>query len=99
KTEQALERGRVVALIHAAEAAAAGLRKLGGLARRYSGEKLPIFVTGFTAAQLDLALGRPNVIHAALLAGPASGAFLARYGGLTAFREGGTAETIAAACG
>ena len=32
----------------------------------------------FTSAQLDLALGRSNVIHAALLAGPATEVFLAR---------------------
>ena len=34
----------------------------------------------FTSAQLDLAFGRSNVIHAALLAGPESETFLARLG-------------------
>ena len=35
-------------------------------------------VTALTSEQLDLALGRSNVIHAALLAGPASKTFLSR---------------------
>ena len=41
-----------------------------------------------TSAQLDLALGRPNVIHAALLAGPSSDTFLARLRRLERFRTG-----------
>jgi uncharacterized protein len=35
-------------------------------------------VTCLTSAELDLALGRANVIHAAVLAGPASRTFLSR---------------------
>jgi hypothetical protein len=35
---------------------------------------------------LDLALGRPNVVHAALLAGPESETFLARAARLDRFR-------------
>ena len=42
----------------------------------------------FTAAQLDLAMGRSNVVHAALLAGPASEGLLARYSRLMRFRTG-----------
>jgi len=41
-----------------------------------------------TSAQLDLALGRPNVVHAALLAGPPSDTFLARLRRLERFRTG-----------
>jgi hypothetical protein len=41
-----------------------------------------------TTAQLDLALARPNVVHAALLAGPASETFLARCRRLERFRTG-----------
>jgi predicted RNA-binding protein YlxR (DUF448 family) len=99
KVEEALKSDRAVALIHAAEAAEDGVRKLQALARRYGGTQAPVSIDGFTAPQLDLALGRPNVIHAALLAGPASGAFLARYGGLAAFRGSGTAAAIATAGG
>jgi len=43
-------------------------------------------IAGFTTAQLDLALGRSNVVHAALLAGPASNGFLARYQSLERYR-------------
>jgi uncharacterized protein len=43
-------------------------------------------VDRFTGAQLDLAFGRPNVVHAALLAGSASDGFLARYRSLERFR-------------
>ena len=43
----------------------------------------------FTSAQLDLALGRSNVIHAALLAGRESDTFMARAGLLDRFRTGG----------
>jgi hypothetical protein len=39
-----------------------------------------------TTGQLDLALGRPNVIHAALLAGRASETFMARLRRLERFR-------------
>ena len=40
----------------------------------------------FRSSQLDLALGRSNVVHAALLAGPVSAAFLARCDALARYR-------------
>jgi predicted RNA-binding protein YlxR (DUF448 family) len=98
KVEAALATGRAVAVLHAADAAPDGVRKLDAVARRHAGEKVPVSIAAFTGLQLDLAFGRPNVIHAALLAGPASEAFLARLSGLTAFRGSGTAEEIATAC-
>jgi hypothetical protein len=45
-------------------------------------------VTAFSSAELDLALGRSNVVHAALLAGPASNTCLARFHRLERFRTG-----------
>lgn len=82
------EREDVVALLHAAEAAADGVRKLNSVLRRSGhAETAPVFRI-FTTAQLDLALGRPNVIHAALLAGPASNTVLARLRRLERFRTG-----------
>jgi uncharacterized protein len=87
KAEAALERGEAVALLHAAEAAPDGIRKLDTALRRGPGGPLPVI--GFlTVAQLDLALSRPNVIHAALLAGPISETFLARCRRLERFRTG-----------
>lgn len=87
KAEAALAQGEVVALLHAVEASPDGVRKLDAALRR----KLPVTVNVIgclTSAQLDLALGRPNVIHAALLAGPASETFLARCRRLERFRVG-----------
>src|ERR1700728_197370 len=90
KAEAALtdENEKIIGLIHAAEAAPDGVRKLGAAVRRRdSGDQVAV-ITSLTTAQLDLALGRPNVVHAALLAGPASGTFLARLRRLERFRSG-----------
>jgi uncharacterized protein len=90
KVEGLLEQGRADALIHASEGAADGIRKLDAIAGQRSrniGEShdFPI-VTVLTSAELDLALGRSNVIHAALLAGPASKTFLSRCQILVRYR-------------
>ncbi|NOJ39616.1 RNA-binding protein [Bradyrhizobium australiense] len=90
KVEGLLEQGRAEVLIHASDGAADGIRKLDAIAGqrgRNIGESrdLPI-VTALTSAQLDLALGRSNVIHAALLAGPASKTFLSRCQILVRYR-------------
>jgi predicted RNA-binding protein YlxR (DUF448 family) len=88
RVEAAVADGDIAALIHAVDAAADGVRKLAAAARQRFGPdtaSLPV-VTAFSSAQLDLALGRSNVIHAALLPGPASEAFLARYRSLLRFR-------------
>jgi predicted RNA-binding protein YlxR (DUF448 family) len=87
RAETALVGNAVVALLHAAEASSAEARRLDGAGRRQQGG--PLVVIGFlTSAQLDLALNRPNVIHAALLAGPGSETFLARCRRLERFRTG-----------
>ncbi len=79
KVEAAVGAGRVRALIHAAGAGPDGIRKLGQAARRAaSGTGALEEVRLFAGPQMDLALGRTNVIHAALAAGSASEAFLAR---------------------
>jgi uncharacterized protein len=91
KTEAALSNGEAIGLLHASDAAADGVRKLAAVARGSieDGKRVVVF-DGFTSAQLDLALGRSNVIHAALLAGPESRGFLARAVRLERFRTGGT---------
>jgi uncharacterized protein len=80
----------VQALIHAADGAADGIRKLDALVRQKAAnddESHPFpIVTALTSEQLDLALGRSNVIHAALLAGPASKTFLSRSQILVRYR-------------
>ncbi len=88
KSEAALEREDTIALLHATEASAEGIRKLDAAVRRRRATR-PLVVIGFlTSAQLGLALNRPNVVHAALLAGPASETFLARCRRLEWFRTG-----------
>jgi predicted RNA-binding protein YlxR (DUF448 family) len=87
KAEAALTHAPVVGLINAADAAPDGSRKLCAVLRRRFGETVQIAVVeAFTSAQLDLALGRSNVVHAALLAGPECETFLARLGRLDRFR-------------
>ena len=86
KTEAALVRDVVVGLLQAADAGADGVAKLKAtLRRRPDADRIAVIV-GFSSAQLDLALGRSNVVHAALLAGPASATFLARFTRLERFR-------------
>jgi predicted RNA-binding protein YlxR (DUF448 family) len=88
KVDAALARDRVAALLNAAEAAPDGTRKLAAaLHRREDAAEIAVLGT-FTSMQLDLALGRSNVIHAALLAGPESETFLARAARLERFRTG-----------
>jgi predicted RNA-binding protein YlxR (DUF448 family) len=87
KVESALAGDEVTAVLHAAEAAPDGVRKLEATRRRTEQSDGKIAVIGrFGAAQLDLALGRSNVVHAALLSGRESKAFLARFARLERFR-------------
>jgi hypothetical protein len=94
KVEAALGARQAGALIHAADGARDGIRKLDALARQNAGQNtdnasetpgIPV-VTALTSAELDLALGRLNVVHAALLAGPASKTFLSRSQILVRYR-------------
>jgi uncharacterized protein len=78
------------ALIHAADGAPDGIRKLDAMIRQNGGNGGDfaeiLIVKTLTSTQLDLALGRSNVIHAALLAGPASNTFLSRSQMLVRYR-------------
>ena len=98
KVEAAIGRADLVALIHAAD----GGRMEGASSTRPYSEKTPKSrgksrsSTGLTGAQLDLALNRPNVVHAALLAGPVSDTFLARAKRLERFRTGDSPDLVSA---
>jgi hypothetical protein len=102
KVEAALQQGQAEALIHASDGAADGIRKLDAVLRQNAGNRdesreFPV-VTVLTSEQLDLALGRSNVIHAAVLAGPASKTFLSRSQTLVRYRmadDDGTAGNAA----
>ena len=90
RVEAAAGRVDLLAFIHAADAAEEGTRKLTGALHRNTGRESPgiVVIDAFPGAQVDLALNRPNVVHAALLAGPGSGTFLTRIERLTRFRTG-----------
>jgi predicted RNA-binding protein YlxR (DUF448 family) len=102
KVADALERpnsGEVRALIHATGGAADGIRKLDAIVSqngRNNGPSAEVrIVNVLTSEQLDLALGRSNVIHAALLAGPASDTFLSRSQMLVRYRMADEDGTVA----
>jgi predicted RNA-binding protein YlxR (DUF448 family) len=107
KVEGALQQGKgqnpVSALIHASDGAADGIRKLDAILRQNAGNRdesreFPV-VTALTSEQLDLALGRSNVIHAAVLAGPASKTFLSRSQILVRYRMADDDKTAGNAAG
>ena len=92
KVEAVLREDDVKALIHARDAAGDGIRKLesklDAASHRKTGKdsREIAIIDLFSGGQLDLALNRPNVVHAALLAGPGSETFLARIARLQRFR-------------
>jgi hypothetical protein len=86
RAEAAMAREPVLAILHAREAASDGAKNLAAaFRRRWPGRDVAV-VEAFASTRLDLALGRPNVVHAALLAGPESETFLARAARLERFR-------------
>lgn len=64
RVEEALARGPVQILLHAREASEDGCRKINRAARPETAVS-----AAFTSAEMDLAFGRANVIHAAVAAG------------------------------
>ncbi len=87
KVEAAIAAGDILAALHASDGGADGKRKIGQALKRRFGATPPPELETFDSGQLDLALGRANVIHAALRPGPASAALLARVERLQAYRS------------
>jgi hypothetical protein len=85
--ENTVARGPIIALLHAKEVAADTVKKLDGVLRQFGQAASATVIRILSASQLDLALGRPNVVHAALLAGRASDTFMARLRRLERFRS------------
>ena len=81
KVEAAIAEKPLAALIHATEAAEDGRRKLANGLRKRLGDAISGFpvITDLSNDELDLALGRSHVIHAALVAGAGSDGFLMRW--------------------
>jgi len=91
KVEEALGKGRVLALVHAKDAAEDGCRKLDGKAKGLrDGSQIPATLA-FSSDELSLASGRTNVIHAALIQGGAARKFLAAAARVERYRNGSNA--------
>jgi predicted RNA-binding protein YlxR (DUF448 family) len=94
KVEEAIKGGEITALLHACDGSPDGAAKLERIARGRFGAAAarPARINLFSSRQLDLALGRTNVIHAALGAGEASAAFLIRARRLAEYRTNETSK-------
>lgn len=99
KVEAAIAAGDIAAALHARDGGADGKRKIGQALRRRFGPETPPEMETFDSRQLDLALGRTNVIHAALRRGSASAALVEKLKRMQAYRatETQTASPGAAA--
>ncbi|PHP69042.1 DNA-binding protein [Zhengella mangrovi] len=98
KCDAAVRSGQAVAVLHAFEAAPDGVRKLDQARRAVEymdGPVIPAFKL-FPEAELGLAIGGTNVIHAAVLDGQAGRAAVKRIVALHEYREGPGTETDAA---
>ncbi len=90
KVETLISGGRAAALLQGADAAEDGKRKLDrkfAAIQRDSGKAAPI-VDWLTIEQLSLAIGRSNVVHAALKQGGATQRFLLEAERLRRYRSG-----------
>ncbi len=83
KASELIGSGSAALVLEAADAAHHGREKIGRLAKNAN---VPV-VTLFTVEELGLALGRGNVVHAALGAGRISGRLMDEVGRLAAFRD------------
>jgi hypothetical protein len=89
-----LERGRVVALVHGAEAAEGGRDKLDrkhAAVARSAGRPAPV-IDMLTIQQMSLAMGRANVVHAGLIQGGATDRVVSEAERIKRYRAGFTAS-------
>lgn len=94
RIEAAIAAGTVAALLHGQEAAADGAGKLDRRFRAVCKQigKPASIIQELTVDQMSLALGRSNVVHAALSAGGATTNFLNEVGRVTRYRSGASAS-------
>ncbi len=94
KVESAVRSGEALLVLHATEAAEDGLRKINQARRAtaYAGGPEIRAYKLFSEAELGLALGGTNVIHAAVLAGDAGRAVQKRMMALDRYRGGSPEE-------
>jgi predicted RNA-binding protein YlxR (DUF448 family) len=90
KVEALLEQGQAAVLLHASDAGADGVEKLDRKFKALIGPERfqKSTVAELTSAQLSLAIGRPNVVHAAASEGGASQRMLQEAVRLRRYRAG-----------
>jgi predicted RNA-binding protein YlxR (DUF448 family) len=99
KVEAAVRSGEALLVLHAREAADDGIRKIRQAARSRAGgasSAVPSYKL-FSEAELGLALGGANVIHAAVLAGGPGKAVLKRVAALDRYRGGHSGDALVVA--
>ena len=89
RTEAAILSGEVAILLHASDGAADGAQKLDRLYFAISRDigRTPVVVRLLDVMQISLAIGRSNVVHAALKSGGAAARFLQEARRLVRFRQ------------
>jgi uncharacterized protein len=91
KAEAAIRSGEAIALFHASDAAADGVRKLGqavkARALTLDEPEIPVFIL-MTGEQMDACFGEGGFIHATALAGQAGEGVVKRAKRLAAYRSG-----------
>jgi predicted RNA-binding protein YlxR (DUF448 family) len=94
QVEALIEGGSAVALVHGSDAAEGGAEKLDKkfLAISRSRGRKATVVTSLSTEQLSLAIGRSNVVHAALIQGGATERFVSEAERLVRYRSGSTAS-------
>jgi len=96
KVESAVRSGKAMLVLHAHEGAADGIRKIDQARRavvHMGGPAIPAYKL-FSEAELGLALGGTNVIHAAVLAGDTGRSVLRRVVALDRYRGGSPTDLM-----
>jgi len=99
KVAALIERGRATFLVHGRGAAAGGIekldRKMNTAFAAAPGHSGSIIADCLTVDQLSLAMGRSNVVHAALTGGGAAKRFAGEASRLVAYRNGVDEDVVA----
>jgi uncharacterized protein len=96
QVDSALDKAKVAVLIHGCDAAADGCAKLDRKFRAIQGDlgqKAPV-VAALTITEMSLAMGRPSVVHAALIPGGLAKRFLREAGRLVRYRSSSAASEV-----
>ncbi len=89
QVDSALDKAKVAVLLHGSDAAADGCLKLDRKFKAIQGDlgqKAPV-VAALTITEMSLAMGRPSVVHAALIPGGLAKRFLREAGRLVRYRS------------